>query len=274
MNLPQQEMRNQEAEERARMPAGTRGILNARSLEASHQRLAELLRPGMRVLDVGCGTGAITRGTAEAVGPDGEVMGVDISPDLIAEARTAHGELGNLTFVASDLLKLNYGRTFDIVNSARVIQWLAQPLEAVRSMAAAARIGGLVLLLDYNHEKIEFTPEPPGAFRLFYDQFLLWRSDAGMENDIADRMPALLKQVGLTNVASSPQHEIVHRSDPDFTQRATLWADVVATRGFQMTAHGYVTEDERSAAEAAMRRWATRDGQRQAMYLMAAEGTV
>jgi ubiquinone/menaquinone biosynthesis C-methylase UbiE len=274
MDLPPQKVTNQEAEERARMPTGTSNILNARSLEASHHRLAELLQPGMHVLDVGCGTGAITRGIAEAVGPDGKVTGVDINPDLIAQARTAHGELANLKFVASDLRKLDYGRTFDIVNSARVIQWLARPLDAVRSMAAATRIGGLVLLLDYNHQKMECSPEPPGTFRLFYDRFLLWRSDAGMENDIADRMPAMLRQVGLTNVTTSPQHEIVRRSDTDFTQRATLWADVAATRGFQMTADGYVTEDERSAAEAAMRLWATRDGEWQAMYLMASEGTV
>ncbi len=45
------------------------------------------LRPGERVLDLACGSGAIARRAAAAVGPDGSVAGVDVSPDMIAVAR-------------------------------------------------------------------------------------------------------------------------------------------------------------------------------------------
>ena len=53
------------ARHRAHMPEGSSGILNARSLVTAHRRLAELLQPGMTVLDVGCATGAITQGIAD-----------------------------------------------------------------------------------------------------------------------------------------------------------------------------------------------------------------
>src|SRR5207244_2921038 len=75
---------------RARPGGQDLGILSARSLATAHRRLAELLRPGLRVLDVGCGPGAITRGIADAVGPAGRVVGVDLHPQLIAEARRWH----------------------------------------------------------------------------------------------------------------------------------------------------------------------------------------
>ncbi|WP_277679507.1 class I SAM-dependent methyltransferase [Gracilibacillus dipsosauri] len=60
---------NHLAKKRAELPKTT--IIDNRKLSTSHQRLAEILQEGMAVLDVGCGTGAITRGIAETVGEKG-----------------------------------------------------------------------------------------------------------------------------------------------------------------------------------------------------------
>lgn len=57
-----------------------------------------VLARGMSVLDVGCGTGAITKGIAEAVGPNGTVVGVDRDQGLIARARAHCHLLSNLRF--------------------------------------------------------------------------------------------------------------------------------------------------------------------------------
>jgi ubiquinone/menaquinone biosynthesis C-methylase UbiE len=46
---------------------------------AAHGRLAQLLLPGMSVPDIGCGSGAITAGIADAVGPSGTVVGVYVA---------------------------------------------------------------------------------------------------------------------------------------------------------------------------------------------------
>ncbi|MGH7320344.1 MAG: methyltransferase domain-containing protein [Candidatus Rokuibacteriota bacterium] len=95
------------ARRRAHMPPGTGAILNAQTFATSHRRLAELLEPGLRVLDVGCGTGAITRGIAEAIGPEGRVVGIGVNPELIREARRAHGTVPALSFEAGDVQKLD-----------------------------------------------------------------------------------------------------------------------------------------------------------------------
>ena len=52
-------------------------ILNRRTLQRDHPYLARVLRTGMEILDVGCGTGAITADIAKAVGPDGMALGID-----------------------------------------------------------------------------------------------------------------------------------------------------------------------------------------------------
>lgn len=263
---------NDVSRRRAHMPEGTSVILDARSLVTAHRRLAEILRPGMSVLDVGCGTGAITRGIAEAVGPSGRVVGVDVNPSLIARARQAHGGVPGLAFEVADLFHLPYHDEFDVVTAARVLQWLADPLGALRALTHTARPGGLVLVLDYDHERAAWAPEPPDSMRAFYAAFLGWRAEAGMDNALADHLPALFAAAGLEDVTSTVQDEVSRRGDPDFAARLGMWAEVAATRGHQMVADGAVSESERARAEAEYREWVGRGARSQTLYLRAVEG--
>ena len=73
-----------QARQRAHMPRGTEALLDTRTLTTAHRRLAQLLWPSLMVLDVGCGTGAMTRGIAEAVAPGGLAVGVDVHAGLLA----------------------------------------------------------------------------------------------------------------------------------------------------------------------------------------------
>jgi SAM-dependent methyltransferase len=253
------------------MPEGLQATLNARALPAAHRRLHECLRPGLRVLDVGCGTGAITRDIAAAVAPDGQAIGIDASRALIDEARTRGAGLPNLHFEAGDIYRLDRPQRFDIVHAARVLQWLESPVEALRSMASAANAGGLIIVLDYNHEKIEWTPEPPPAMQRFYEAFLSWRAEAGMDNAIADHLEALMKDAGLQAPRAIPHHERTNRSDPDFLQRARLWAEVAATRGRQMVEDGAISEMQRAAAEADYRAWIRDEAESVELYLLSVE---
>jgi len=254
------------------MPEGTSAILDTRSLATAHRRLAALLRPGLAVLDVGCGTGAITRGIAEAVGHEGRVVGVDVNAAMIDKARAAHGALAGLSFEVADAYTLPSDGAFDIVTAARVLQWLADPAAALRAMTAAARRGGRVVVLDYNYEKVAWAPDPPVSMRCFYAAFLRWRADAGMDNAIADRLPDLFSRVGLTEILTTDQHEVVHRRDPDFETRAGIWAAVAASRGHQMVADGAVSEGERHAAETDYRAWLHDRAESHVQYLLTVEG--
>ena len=133
VSMPQQ-LSTDQARQRAHMPQGTATILDTRTLATAHRRLTQLLRPGLIVLDVGCGTGAVTRGIAEAVAPDGLALGLDIHAGLLAQARRAHGRVPGLAFALGDAYNLPCRDTFDVVTAARVLQWLAHPLAALRAM--------------------------------------------------------------------------------------------------------------------------------------------
>src|SRR5687767_13562851 len=86
------------SQQRAVMPSGANQVLDRRSLENDYKSLFSILKEGMRVLDVGCGSGAITKGIAKHVGSIGRVIGVDSSKDLIEQARVSHKHLTNLSF--------------------------------------------------------------------------------------------------------------------------------------------------------------------------------
>ena len=260
------------ARQRAHMPEGSGAILDTRSLVTDHRRLAALLRPGLAVLDVGCGTGAITRGIAEAVGRAGRAVGVDVNRSMIEKARAAHRAVPGLSFDVADVYALPFSGAFDIVAAARVLQWLADPAAAVRAMTTAVKPGGRVVVLDYNHEKTAWTPEPPASMRRFHAAFLRWRAAAGMDNAIADHLTDLLAGAGLTEITTIAQHEIAQRADPDFETRAGIWAAVAATRGHQMVADGAISEGERRAAEADYRAWLRDAAQSHVQYLLAVEG--
>jgi ubiquinone/menaquinone biosynthesis C-methylase UbiE len=103
------------------------------------------------VLDIGCGTGSITAGIAEAVGVQGYVIGVDRDARLLELARKEHGSIPNLNFELGDATSLNFRSQFDIVTAARTLQWIPEPNLALANMRQAAKSSGMVLVLDYNH---------------------------------------------------------------------------------------------------------------------------
>ena len=257
---------------RAHPSEGGPSILSARTLRTAHRHLATLLRPGQSVLDVWCGPGAITRGIAEVVGPTGRVIGVDLNAHLIDEARRTHGSMPGLTFEQCDIYDLPWREEFDIVTAARVLQWLARPLDAVRVMTRAAKPGGKVVALDYNHEKAVWIPERPPAMQAFYAAFLRWRADGGLDNVIADHLAEMFKAAGLIDVVESPQVEVARRGDPDFETRPAMWAQVASFHGRRMVEDGVVTESACAAAEAEILEWTRVCAQSQTLYLTPSKG--
>jgi hypothetical protein len=91
------------------------------------------------------------------------------------------------------------------------MQWLARPFDAVRMMTRAAKPGGRVMVLDYNHMRTVHEPQPPATMRAFHEAFLRWRAQAGLDNEIADHLPEMFRSAGLRNVVEVTQLEVTRR---------------------------------------------------------------
>lgn len=244
-------------------------ILDRRSLSRDHRSLAELLTPGMSVLDVGCGTGAITKGIADAVGPTGVVVGLDRDPGLIERARVRCASVAHLRFEEGDALRIDHESQFDVVTAARALQWIAEPGLAVRQMTRAARPGGFVVVLDYNHTLNAWEPAPPREFAQFYAAFLGWRTSNGWDNDIANHCPALFKEAGLLEIRTSSQDETTVEGDDDFLEKTALWAQVIDNLGPALQHAGVCSTEQLESARRSYDSWRGSDLRRQTLSMKA-----
>jgi ubiquinone/menaquinone biosynthesis C-methylase UbiE len=129
--------------------------------EAVRERLIRFVEPrgDERVLDSGTGTGALAFAIAPLVR---EVVGVDLVPEMLAEARKRASEFPNVELVEGDVTKLppDLG-SFDIAASVRTLHHVARPELAIAELTRVTLPGGHLLVAD------QIAPvDPPSAAEL------------------------------------------------------------------------------------------------------------
>jgi SAM-dependent methyltransferase len=103
------------------------------------------LLPGQQVVDLGCGSGRTTLELAARVGPDGEVVGVDLSAQMLARGRerAALRGAGTVEFVHADAQVHDFGAArFDAAYSRFGVMFFADPVAAFANVRRALRPGG------------------------------------------------------------------------------------------------------------------------------------
>lgn len=239
-------------------------VFDDRSLAIDYRTLVPFLRKGMRVLDVGCGTGSITNDISKQTG---KVTGIDNTERFINAGKERYDKV-DLKCV--DLFEFKTDEQFDLIVSARTMQWLKNVDEAILKMKSLLKPGGTLSILDYNHKKIEWQPEPPASMRKFYDAFLQWREDAGMNNQVADDLQRHFKKAGFENIEVFNADEHYQRGDENFTFRAGIWSTVAELK--QIAEEGYCSEEERLRAIEEYNTWVATDAKSMTLKLNEVRG--
>ena len=133
------------------------------------------------VLDLGCGTGKITAEIASRV-PQGNVVGVDSSAEMIAFATKQFGARPNLRFETNDIRCLPFREEFDLVVSFNALHWIREQEKALHSIREAMKRDGLAqlrLVPDGKRKSLETVIEETRLssgwaryFRQFHDPYL------------------------------------------------------------------------------------------------------
>jgi SAM-dependent methyltransferase len=131
----------------------------AETSDLYRRRLAVLdaldARPGERILEVGCGAGALLPAIASAVGSSGRVGGIDISADQIAVARRRCADQPNIETAVRDVRQLPYGsNSFDAVVAVQVIEYLDNPRQALTELRRIATDRARAVILATNWDAV------------------------------------------------------------------------------------------------------------------------
>ena len=119
------------------------------------------IQPGQKVLDLACGTGLLSFLEADAVGPSGRVLGVDVAPSMLAIAAFKKSRAGetysNVSFVEGDILRLESmdalaEETFDVITVASALVLFPDPKAAIEHWAKYLKPGG-VIAMDATHPR-------------------------------------------------------------------------------------------------------------------------
>lgn len=220
--------------------------------------LLDSLRPGMTLLDVGCGPGTITVDLAEAVAP-GRVVGVDREEGIVEQAAALAAErgIGNATFAVGDVYALDFpDRTFDVVHAHQVLQHLTDPVAALAEMRRVTRPGGLLAARDSDYATFTWAPrdERLDAWLDLYHR-LTRRNEA--EADAGRFLLGWARQAGFTDVTATSS-TWTFATPEDRAWWGGLWADRIVQSSFaeQVLEYGLASESDLAGYATAWREWA------------------
>lgn len=158
--------------------------------------------PGMRVLDIGCGSGDVSRTVGDIVGPSGNVLGIDRGDAALEAARASARarDTGWLTFERAEIDTFDRAGEFDALVGRFVLMHQAEPVEVLRAAARSVKEGGVVVMIESYMDLLR-TGSHSEPFSPLYDRIVRFKCDvvrgAGADLHAGGRLRSTFVRAGL-----------------------------------------------------------------------------
>jgi ubiquinone/menaquinone biosynthesis C-methylase UbiE len=161
------------------------------------------LREGLRVLDVGCGTGTDVVDIARRVGSSGAAIGVDISEAMVAEAqRRTTGSGLPVTFEVGNAMQLRFeDGAFDGCRTERMLMHVPEPFRAFSEMVRVTKKGGRISIFDFDWDTFVIDSPYRDTTRRIVSSFC----DSMQSGWIGRQLRRMFLQNGMIDVAVVPR---------------------------------------------------------------------
>src|SRR6266436_1620359 len=183
---------------------GKRLALMSELLDPMHRRYIEsldIVKPGARTLEVGCGNGSISAWLAERVSPGGKAVAFDLDLSLVT-ARAPNLELRQGDIVAGPVERGAFG----FVTARAVLHHVNNVEAAIRNLVASVRPGGALLLIEPDFLPVSVA-EPPEV-RALWDGWLAWSRERGIDYYVGRTLAPRLAALGLTQISGNAETAI------------------------------------------------------------------
>jgi ubiquinone/menaquinone biosynthesis C-methylase UbiE len=199
------------------------------------------------VLDMGCGTGLAARAIARSEGFSGHVIGIDLSPYLVAAAKRLASEEGlaaHLEFRAGDAHTLDFAdSSFDALVAHTLLSHVDDPLSVLKEAARVIKPGGMIGIFDGDYASLTFDHADPLQGKAYDDALI---SALVTNPRVMRQLPRLLRAAGLELVTSSA-YVLAE------TGTANFWSSAIEAYRKLVPQAGVMTADEANAWAAALR---------------------
>lgn len=233
-----------------------------RASEAAAFVLPQLESP-MRILDFGCGPGTITIDLADHVSPNGSVVGIDSSDQVINQARKLSAEKGisNVKFEANSIYDTGYDTSsFDAAYAHQVLQHLSEPVRALEESKRVLKPGGICAVREVDWGAAAVFP-PSDRLSKFFEVYNRVAERNGGDAFAGRRLKGWFEEAGFTDLKTTT-------STWTFAEETGLkwwgeqWADRIlssdiATRAIE---HGIATESDLAEISQGWLDWVKADG--------------
>jgi ubiquinone/menaquinone biosynthesis C-methylase UbiE len=186
---------------------------------------------GMRVLDVGCGSGDVALLASELVGPSGKVIGADqaISAVKRATERARARQIGNVQFFEGDPTEMQFDRPFDAVIGRFVLMYYPDPVDAIRKLAGHVRDGGLIVFQEFDMANCRSLPPAPT-----FERIIAWIKQTliatGARTQLGSQLYSVFVDAGLPGPSMRMDAVIGGRPDcPAFELMAEVTGSLLST---------------------------------------------